>query len=68
VFESVIVLCPVVSFIGISVIGVVGVGVSVKVAVVIVLTAFSAPPFITYTVSSVVETGVFNALNAVVCT
>lgn len=68
VFKSIIVLCPVVSFIGISVIGVVRVGVSIKVGVVIVLTAFSAPPFITYTVSSLVETGVFNALNAVVCT
>ena len=42
--------------------------VGVKVTIVVVLTAFSAPPFITYTVSPVVEMGVVNAFNAVVCT
>jgi hypothetical protein len=68
VFKAIIVLRPVVSFIWITVIRVVLVRVGVKVTVVVVLTAFSAPVFITDTVSSFVEMGVVDALNAVVCT
>jgi len=68
VFKSIIVLGPVVSFIWVTVIRVVLVRVGVKVTVVVVLAAFSAPVFITYAVSLFVEVGVVDALNAVVCT
>lgn len=68
VFKSIIVLGPVVSFIWISVVRVVLVGVSVKVAIVVVLTTLTTPPFIAYAISSVVERSVVDALNAVVCT